>query len=372
MDIKKNLEIIKGEGLKSAAELSLHHLSQSELGARIIEAYAFGLERRIYDPRLHTEIAGMEFDSPIMVGAGWDKKGRAIRGLYNLGYSGVEGGTIPLLGQPGNPKPRMGTVGTKHGVGWNRLGFNSDGAEAVGRNLEAGLPFPCPVGINIGKSKVIPDELSPWAHAEVVKTLYKYADYFVFNPSSPNTPNLRDLQKVEPLRAHIHAQQEAMEECGGQKPFFVKLSPDITMDEFMDILGVLAETRVSGAVLVNTTIRDAIKAKHGMQNEAGGISGNEWEYRAVAIKMMYEAYEAYGDKLEFIGVGAISTAEHAIERMLAGASVLQVVTAIREHNGRAAVLINRGIFDWMNRHKVDSIMELIGTATKRGPKYLKK
>ncbi len=371
MELKPAIETLKGEGLKTAAEVALHGLSRFPLGERLLETYAHGLEGRIRDPRLNTSLAGMDFDHPIMVGPGWDKKGRAVRGLYSLGYSAVENGTVPLLGQPGSMKPRMGTVGPKHSVGWNRLGFNSPGAEAVERSLGSEKPFPCHVGINIGKNKVIPDELSPWAHAEATKILYNHASYFVFNPSSPNTPGLRGLQKSEPLRAHISAMQQAMEACGGQKPFFVKFAPDITMDELGEALNVLIEMGVNGAVLVNTTVDPAIKAKYGMNDQMGGFSGNEWEYRSVALRMMYEAYEMAGDKLELIGVGGISTAEHAIDRMRAGASLLQVVTAIRPSWGRAAVQINRGILDWMDRHNVQKITEIIGAATKRGSKYPK-
>ena len=181
------IETLRGEVLKNAMEIALHGLSRFRLGERVIETYAFGRSGRIEDPALHTAVGGIDFENPIMVGAGWDKKGRAIRGLYNLGFSGVEVGTVPLNGQPGNKKPRMWTMGKHHGVGLNRLGFNSLGSEKVDTNLEDQVPFPCPIGVNIGKNKDTSDEESAEAHAEVVRRLYRHADYLVFNPSSPNT-----------------------------------------------------------------------------------------------------------------------------------------------------------------------------------------
>lgn len=367
MELKPTVEIIKGEGLKTAAEVALWGLAKSTVGEMAIERYAHGVFReRLVDPRLRTVVGGIEFENPVTVGAGWDKKGRAVRGLYNLGFSAVEVGTVPLFGQPGNVKPRLGTVGKRHGVGWNRLGFNSVGSEAVDRYLKAQQPYPCPVGVNVGKNKLMPDDQSPWAHAEVVRNLYQRANYFVFNPSSPNTPGLRDLLQSKPLRAHIKAMQEAMLESGGVKPLYVKISPDMTTDQFYELIDVCVEESVTGIIATNTTIREDIKAKHGLEGVIGGLSGNSEVFRAVGVRMTYDIYERAGDELANIGVGGISTAEHAIERMLAGASLLQVVTGIREHNGRTAVKINRGIQEWMERRGVKNIQEIIGAATQRG------
>lgn len=367
----ERLEVLRGEGLKAAMEISLAGLSKSTLGMRLIETYAHGLSGRLVDTALSTTMADLEFENPITVGAGWDKKGRAVAGLYALGFSGVEVGTVPLFGQPGNPKPRLWTINKGHSVGLNRLGFNSNGSEAVDREMESRRPFPCHVGINIGKNKMMPDDLSPWAHAEALKQLYNHASYVVFNPSSPNTAGLTELQKREPLRAHIEAMKEAMEQSGGQKPLMVKLSPDMQMDDFDDAIAVAVEAGVAGLVLVNTTASQVIKQKYGKHEEAGGLSGNEWEYRALAVYMVQRAYEQAGDKLEIIGVGAISDTHDAIERIMAGASLLQVVTGIREHNGRVAPMINRGILNWMQRRGVSNVKELIGHGTKRGPKYPK-
>lgn len=371
LELRPTIEYLRSEGFKSAAEVTLAGLSHYARGEELIEWYAFGSSGRVEDPALHTEISGIPLENPVMVGAGWDKKGRAIRGLYDLGFSAVEAGTIPLGGQPGKPRPRMWTFGNNHGVGLNRLGFNSDGSEVSERYFEALQPFPCPVGVNVGKNNYIPDipeELSPWAHAEVVKKLYPYADYFVFNPSSPNTERLRELQEKRPLTKHLNGMQQAMDESGGRKPLWAKIAPDISRLLLGDIIEVAHETGIAGLIIANTTVSSAIKAKYGKQDELGGLSGNDWEYRSMVQKLATEAYEQAGDTLGIIRVGGISTAEHAIEAMSGGAQAVQVVTGIRETYGRVAANINRGLLDYMGRHGIANVQDIIGRDTKRGVK----
>jgi dihydroorotate dehydrogenase len=303
-----------------------------------------------------------------LVGAGWDKKGWAVNGLYALGFAGVEVGTVPLFGQPGNKKPRMEMV-TK-GVGRNWLGFNSPGSEAVERYLDNQGEIDGVVGINIGLNKEMPHERSPWAHAAVVPKLYPYADYFVFNPASPNTPELRELQREQPVRDHIKALQEAMEEQGGQKPLYVKLAPDVTGEVFEGATRAATEEGASGLVLANTTLRPYIKQMYGLSQDApGGISGDNAMYRATVLRMIYQAYEEAGDKLDIIASGAVVNHVHALEHIFAGASAVQVVTGIRTRWGKTAAEINKGMLEWCTDHHVNNVTELIGAATQRGAKY---
>jgi dihydroorotate dehydrogenase len=352
MELRPFIETQRSEGLKTATEIVLSGLSRYKKGEELIEWYAFGGSGRIEDEALHTEISGIPLDNPVMAGAGWDKKGRCIRGLFRLGFSAEEAGTILMFGQIGREKPRQWTFGDHHGVGLNRLGFNAEGVEANERYLEPQQPFPFPVGINVGKNNLMPDKLSPWAHAEVVKRLYRFADYFVFNPSSPNTDRLRTLQEKRPLRAHLKAMQAAMVESGGPKPLWAKIAPDISRLLLKDIIDVSLQTGIAGLIIANTTSSDPIKAKYGKQGELGGLSGNDWEYRAMVQRLAAETYERAGDKLGIIRVGAISTAEHAVEAMAVGASAVQVVTGIRETYGRVAPNINRGLLDYMDRHGI--------------------
>jgi dihydroorotate dehydrogenase len=369
MELQSRIETIKGEGLKSAAELALYGLSKHVLGEKLIEKYAFGFEGRVDDERLRTNFSGIDLDNPLIVGAGWDKKGRAVRGLFRLGFAAVEVGTVPLLGQPGSLKPRLWTIGKQHDVGRNALGFNSLGSEVVDRYLEEQSPLPCHVGVNVGKNKVIPDEMSPWAHGQVVKTLYKHASYFVFNPSSPNTQNLRNLQRREPLIAHVQEMKEQMEEAGGQKPLYVKLAPDMTEAQFDESIEATVESGANGLIIANTSTSEFIKRLYGLEGQPGGISGNDAIYHVLVLQMILHAYEQVGDKLEIIGVGGINNAKDVLEFMLAGASAVQIVTAMRPSRGRVAGKINRDLVDWLNERKVGSIKELIGAATYRGAKY---
>ena len=195
-----------------------------------------------------------------MVGAGWDKKGRAVDGLIYLGFGGVEVGTVPVFAQAGNPKPRM-ELDWRYGVGRTALGFNAPGEETVNTYLE-GQHKQGIIGINVGKNKLLPDEHAPWAHAQVIETLFDHGDYFVINVSSPNTPGLRDFlspEKEENLRQIIRSCREAAKD----KPLFLKLTVDLDIQDVYRLLQLCAEERVDGIVDTNTTVDQKLKAKYG-------------------------------------------------------------------------------------------------------------
>jgi len=311
----------------------------------------------------------MHLENPLLVGAGWDKKGRAVNGLYSLGFAGVEVGTVPLFGQPGNPKPRMATINREHSVGMNWLGFNSPGSEVVERNLENQSPILGRLGINIGKNKDMRDDLSPWAHGEVVRRLYRFADYFVFNPSSPNTKDLRELQKKEPLRDHLRAMLDVMDDSGGRKPLFVKFAPDLPYEDFDASLEVLCEEGAAGTVLTNTTINTTIKSKYGSRwaNQAGGLSGDDEDYRAMVVERIRHTYELHGDKLIIIGAGAVKDADTALLLIRAGAAAVQIVTAMRPSLGKVAAQTNIQLVQHLQGQGITNIRELVGASTVRGP-----
>lgn len=192
MELDPFVETLEGEHLKTLAEFGLHSLAKYQFGE-----YGFRLLRggeRIEDPSLHVDVAGLDFENPVMVGAGWDKRGWAVDGLYKLGFAGTEVGSVLVHPQKGNSKPRLFY---QYGAGLNRLGFNSKGEDVVAEYLDDQL-LPGRVGISLGKNKLTPDEYAPWAHAAVADRLYDYADYFVINVASPNTPGLRNLLNAEP------------------------------------------------------------------------------------------------------------------------------------------------------------------------------
>lgn len=355
-------ETLESEQLKNLAEISLHALARHGFGQRLME-WAQGGER-IEDERLQTEVGGLLLENPVLVGAGWDKKGRAVDGLYALGFAGTEVGTVTVHPQPGNPQPRMWY---KSGAGLNRLGFNSPGMDRVAYYLDGQRQRPGglhqgKVGINVGKNKLTPNEHAPWAHAAVVDRLHDYADYFVLGVSSPNTPGLRGLLKPEPLTEIVQAVQGVLHEKG-DKPLFVKTTVDLSLEDLDAVLAVCLDNGVTGIIDSNTMDDDTLKALYGWQGRPGGVSGDVSQFRKLATeRMKHITRSTRGSGLQRIGVGAINDAPTAIERMEAGAQAIQVVTGIRQRKGRIAHDINQGILQHLEQTGARSVQDLIGIA----------
>ncbi len=347
------------EDLKHLAERGVHILG---LGGALGRAAMTAAGMRVVDKRLETELAGMHFENPLLVGAGWDKTGRCIDGLYAMGFAGTEVGTVLVKPQEGNPKPRMWTDRTHH-AGLNRLGFNGPGMEAVAANLER-QKRPGIVGISLGKNKVTPAEEAAAEHAAVAKRLFEYADYFVINVASPNTPGLRNLLNPKPLTEIVTEVQKVLKEKGG-KPLFVKATVDLAIEDLDNVLQVCIDNGVDGIVDTNTTIDDKLKAEYGWGGQPGGLSGDNPEYRRRANeRMKHITKHTRGTGLRRIGVGGVHDAATAIERLEAGAEVLQVVTAIRQHLGFVAGPINRGILAELKRRGMSHVGELVGLSAK--------
>lgn len=275
------------------------------------------------------------FENPLIVGAGWDKPGITVRALYALGFAGVEVGTVVANPQEGNPRPRHFVKG---GVSLNRYGFNNPGADKVAQNLERYIKYKIPIGISIGKNKDVNNV--PRAYAEVVKKLYKYASYFAINVSSPNTKGLRDLQKKEALDPIIKAVKIEMRRQGGQKPLFVKIAPDLTKQEINQIIKVVLINNLAGIIATNTTNNRSIKKKYGWQNEAGGVAGDDKTYRKISTDLIRHIYKRTKGKIIIIGSGGIKDADTAIEKLKAGATLLQITTGIHGEGPTIAGRIN--------------------------------
>lgn len=367
--LQASYETLVGEGLKTTAETALHHLGATALGREALSHYAGGLGGRVQDSRLITNVAGIYFENPVIVGPGWDKKGRAILGLHALGFAGIEGGTVPLFGQYGNDKPRLWTLTKEHDVGFNRLGFNSEGAEAFAANLAHLGPLPCPIGVNIGLNKLMPAEHAAWAHAAVIPHVFRYASYIALGVSSPNTEQVRGLQRREPLSEITQSVQHAMDEHGLRKPLFYKIDGDQTQRQIYDIVEVAIDHGVDGIIAINTTTNAAIKRKYGTRwaGEAGGLSGADPDFRRLATQTVKFIYEEAGNLLVIMGAGGVDSAEAALEKIGAGASAVQVVTAIRPTWGRVAANINRGLIERLDKDGAASIRDYIGSDTDRGP-----
>lgn len=318
--------------------------------------------QRITDKKLEITLDGIKFDNPIIVGPGWDKLGKLVKVMYQLGFSAVEVGSVLKDPQPGNPKPRFFA---KDGVTLNRFGFNSPGMEKVAKNLDKYSGSSIPIGISIGKNKEVTDTGAPEAHAAVVRTLYKYASYFVINVSSPNTPGLRKLQNKKPLKEIISAVLKAMDSIGTRKSLYVKISPDLENKDLAEIIEVAINQKISGIIASNSTVRSDLKCWYGWKEEAGGLAGDDSDFRRMVTEQVAFIRKNAGKKLFIIAVGGVKDARTALAKIMAGANAVQVVSAIITDGPHIAQKINQGLIKWMDENGVKNVNELVGIETKK-------
>lgn len=304
------------------------------------------------DPILKTEQFGLKFPNPIGVAAGFDKNGEVINALSDLGFGSVEVGTVTFDPQPGNPKPRLFRLPDDRAL-INRLGFNNDGAEVIARRLAA-ISRKGVVGVNIGKNKDVPLEEAAENYAACFDVMHRVADYIVVNVSSPNTPNLRELQHSEGLDGLLTTLQARNRELG-PKPLLVKISPDLTEIEVESIVGQCVQHEVAGIIATNTTIsRDGLITSGVVQFGAGGLSGRPvFERSNRIISLVYKHSKV---KLPVIGVGGVMTAEDAFKKITAGASLVQVYTGFVYGGINFASEMNRGLA-WILRDRGFSNVE---------------
>lgn len=342
-----------------------HQAAVGWLGAALSTRPARAASRAfldVRDPALRVRRWGIEFPAPVGLAAGFDKSGSAFNALGALGFSHIEIGTVTAEGQPGNPPPRLFRL-PDDGALLNRMGFNNPGADAVARRLRGETIEPI-LGINLGKSKVTPLERAAEDYLYSVDRLLPYARYLVVNVSSPNTPGLRSLQETEPLRALLSAVVGRVREARGEGeevPVLVKLAPDLTDPQCEEAVGIAMEAGVSGIIATNTTVsrvglRTRAARVEGMG--AGGISGRPVLRRAQEVVQLI--HRQTGGAVPIIGVGGIFTAEDAWQRILAGASLLQVYTGFIYQGPTIARDIHIGLLERMRREGVRSIDEVVG------------
>jgi dihydroorotate dehydrogenase len=306
-------------------------------------------------PGLATTVAGLRFPSPLGIAAGFDKNALAIDGLHRLGFGFVEIGTVTPRPQAGNPRPRLFRLAQDRAV-INRLGFNNDGAEAVARRLRARTGRAAGVvGANIGANKDSADRIADYA--AMVRVMAPLASYLTVNISSPNTPGLRALQDeaalADLLDAVLHARG------GSGPPVFLKLAPDLTPGDIDAIVRVAVERRLDALIVSNTTIaRPPLRSPNAGQ--AGGLSGEP--LRDLALNALRAFRAASGGAIPLIGVGGIATAQDAWTRIRAGASLVQLYTAMVYAGPGIARTINRGLVRLMRREGYASIAEAVGSA----------
>ena len=272
------------------------------------------------DPRLSRTVFGVRFPNPVGLAAGFDKNAVALRGWEALGFGFAEVGTITARAQPGNPRPRIFRVPELGGL-INRLGFNNEGADAVAarlRRLHPGSGWPrIPIGINIGKSRVTALEEATADYLLSFERLHHFADYVVLNVSSPNTPGLRALQDREALS---HLVGTIQRRNASQKPLLVKIAPDLSWEAIEEILQLAQEHRLAGLVATNTTTDHTGVPRR--REQTGGLSGRPLRERSTEIVR----FIAKATTLPIIAAGGIDSADAALEKLDAGAALVQLYT----------------------------------------------
>lgn len=289
----------------------------------------------VNDPRLEVEAFGLKFKNPIGLAAGYDKNGVAVKGLSSLGFSHIEVGTVTRQKQIGNPKPRVHRIVESQAV-INSMGFPNDGVDAL-RIVRGNAK----VGINIGKSKDTPIEQAAEDYCALFKQVYRQADYVAINISSPNTLNLRQLQAREMIERLLKAVTDVRDHLSPPKvPLLVKIAPDLSEAEIDDVLGAISLTGVDGIIATNTTIgREGIPAIH--HSLKGGLSGAPLRARSTEV-IRYIARRTEG-QLPIVGVGGIMSARDAIEKLAAGATLIQVYTGLVYAGPSLVRQINRAL-----------------------------
>lgn len=282
------------------------------------------------DATLVREVFGLKFKNPVGLAAGFDKNGEMMGEMANLGFGFVEIGTVTPLPQPGNPKPRMFRLPADAAL-INRMGFNNLGVDIVSKRLAAfrknakGHYKNLIIGGNIGKNKLTPNEDAVSDYVKCFDGLFDVVDYFVVNVSSPNTPGLRELQEKEPLTQLLNTLQTRNLKNGINRPILLKIAPDLTDEQLDDIVEIVMKTGIAGIIATNTTMsRDHLQSPDQLKNEIGGLSGKPLTLRSTEV-IKYLADKS-GGTFPIIGVGGIHSAIDAIDKLNAGAALVQLYT----------------------------------------------
>ncbi len=313
--------------------------------------------------QLSTTIGGnstrpVKLKNPLVLAAGFDKDGQITAALGRLGFGSVVVGTVVEYPQPGNPKPTL--FRPAPGVILNRMGFPSEGMTAVRAHLDAAPDAAMPLGISLGLNKNRSPEEAPAAYAALVEGLGLHTAYFEVNVSSPNTPGLRALQGRDHLVDILLAVQEADRVQGYDVPLFVKIAPDLTLTAIDDVIETVLDLGLAGIVATNTTIKAEVKAGLGPRwaDEAGGVSG--LPLRARATEVVRHIYQQAGDRLDVIGSGGVHDLDSLLEKLFAGASAVQIYTALIYRGPALINYLNGQLAGWMESNGVESLNDIRG------------
>lgn len=291
----------------------------------------------VNDKRLEREVFGLKFKNPVGLAAGFDKDAKLYKELSNFGFGFIEIGTLTPKGQDGNPKKRLFRLREDSAI-INRMGFNNGGVMDAVERLKSNPGIL--IGGNIGKNKVTPNEEATSDYEICFDALYDYVDYFVVNVSSPNTPNLRALQDKEPLTQLLQTLQNKNLAKPKQKPILLKIAPDLTDEQLLDIIEIVKETKIAGVIATNTTIsREGLVSSN--KTEVGGLSGKPLTKRSTEVIRFLS--EKSNKAFPIIGVGGIHSADDALEKLEAGASLVQLYTGFIYEGPALVKAINKKI-----------------------------
>lgn len=293
--------------------------------------------------KLERNLFGIKFPNPVGLAAGFDKNAELIDQMSDLGFGFVEIGTVTPLAQEGNPKKRLFRLEDDYSL-INRLGFNNDGADRVVQRLKKNKSII--VGGNIGKNKVTPNENAKYDYLTCLKKLYDHVDYFAINVSSPNTPNLRELQNTKKLE-EILIPLLSENASRSKKPILIKISPDLNSSDIKNIVKLSLSLKLDGIICTNTTLkRDNLLSKESLTKQSGGLSGRPLNKRSNEVIRMVKKIS--NGKLPIIGVGGILKPSDAIEKLQAGASLVQVYTGFIYNGPSFAHKINNELLKTLN------------------------
>jgi len=320
----------------------VHHFSFAAI--RLVHRIPFvGLIIRkryeIKNPALAREVFGIKFPNPVGLAAGFDKDAKLFKELTNFGFGFIEIGTVTPQPQGGNPKPRLFRLKKDKAI-INRMGFNNEGVVAAAKRLrQKGNII---VGGNIGKNKITPNENAQEDYLICFDALFDVVDYFVVNVSSPNTPNLRDLQEKEPLTALLNALQKRNNSKPKRKPILLKIAPDLSENQLLDIIEIVGATKIDGVIATNTTLsRKGLQSPQHITQQNGGLSGKPLTDRSTEVIRFLHKHS--NGAFPVIGVGGIHSPDDALGKLSAGAVLVQLYTGFVYEGPVVVKRINRAI-----------------------------
>jgi dihydroorotate dehydrogenase len=312
-------------------------------------------------PDLTVDLFGLHFHHPVGLAAGLDKNAKAVSGFSRIGFSFLEVGTVTPKDQSGNELPRLFRLPSDEAL-INRMGFNNEGADVMARRLARIGKHRIPIAVNIGKNKVTANEDAAEDYRACIRKLYEYGDFFVVNISSPNTPDLRALQYGDELRSLLDAVREEMEiqaerHGGLPKPILVKIAPDNSDEQLTYMAEAIAVSGMSGIIATNTTIgREGLS--HANAVETGGLSGRPLTHRSTEV--IRKLYSITQGKLPIIGSGGIFAADDAYDKIRAGASLVEVYTALIYRGPGVLKELHRGLRERLRKDGFTRITQAVG------------